>query len=442
MILRPTAALVRASVVAAVTVVIAVWTSRPELVVFGAGFLCWVVLGVWRRPGGSAGIPAVVEPTEQVSSRRLSVGQTTRISVTTGSDDLVAALHLARPPRCDVEPPLGATVGVGTTAVDLRVQRWGRHQVSASATQFGDTWGLWSGIWSPRATVLRVSPEIGAPGRGEAIPHPTGLVGIHPSRARGEGSSLAEIRAFVTGDRLRRINWRVTSRTGTLHTNATTAERDTEVVIVTDTLSDISVIDGGRTTRPDQASSLDITVAAAAGVSDHFLRLGDRVGVHDLGYVIGPVPPGAGSRQRAIVVEQLAKASAERIGVAGMRRLHRVRTGSLAICCTPLIDPDVTGEILRLAHRGAAVLVIDTLPPGLGTLGATPTGWWDRFTARVQTRGFWDEAWALRRLEREVELERLRTLGIPVIGWQGIQSLAQMITVLATSRSAPRMVRR
>ena len=62
-----------------------------------------------------------------------------------------------------------------------------------------------------------------------ALPHPVGLVGQHRSARVGGGTELAEIRPFRTGDRLRRIHWPVSLRTGALHVTTTYADQDAEV---------------------------------------------------------------------------------------------------------------------------------------------------------------------------------------------------------------------
>ena len=55
----------------------------------------------------------------------------------------------------------------------------------------------------------------------------------------GEGVEFAGIRPFAAGDRLRRINWPVTSRRGSLHVNQLAAERAAEIVAVIDAFTDI-----------------------------------------------------------------------------------------------------------------------------------------------------------------------------------------------------------
>ncbi|MFW6597973.1 DUF58 domain-containing protein [Propionibacteriaceae bacterium Y2011] len=440
--LRPSVALLRAAVVLVLAGVLAVLSHRVELLVLAAPFAVWCALGVVRRPTE----PAV--PTERLSARRLAVGDAVEYVVEVPGTDSVLALHVPRPPRCDVEPALGGVVARGRAVVAVRPQRWGRHVVSAEEASITDSWGMWTGFWKPQDLTVTVAPGLDTPGGGDSIPHPIGLVGIHPSRARGDGSSLAEIREFQSGDRLKRINWKVTSRTGRLHSNATTAERDTEVLIVTDTLADITVGPSGRNqSRVEGGSSLDITVGAAATISDHYIRLGDRVGLHDLGYVIGPVRAGAGARQRAIITDQLARGSAERIGMSSFRRVGRVRPGSLVVCCTPLLNADVIDEVLRLMHRGVAVIVIDTLPPELGkinTLAGSSSragAMIERLGQRMRNERYWTEAWALRRIERDSDLKKLERLGVPVVAWEGIGSLATVVSALAASRTAPRMAR-
>ena len=137
-----------------------------------------------------------------------------------------------------------------------------------------------------------------------------------------------------------------------------------------------------------------------------------------------------------------------------LRPLGRIRPGSLVLCCTPLLSPEVTDEILRLLHRGAAVLVIDTMPTQLGHLDAmawTSGGvgsdkpnrreWQGRWHDRLRRRRFWSEAWALRRIGRKGVVEGLTHLGVPVVPWHGIASLGHMVAALAARRTGPHRAR-
>jgi uncharacterized protein (DUF58 family) len=251
---------------------------------------------------------------------------------------------------------------------------------------------------------------------------------VHLSARRGPGTALADVRPFQRGDRLHRINWRVTSRTGTLHTNATFAERDTDVLLVADTLQDV-VAPGLETTAE---TSLDLTVRAVAAVSRHYLGIGDRVGLHDLGTRIGSLRAGTGPRQLRILVDALSRARRTAGPAARVQKVGALRGSTLVVLCSPLLDDRVVAQIGELRARGADVIVVDTLPP---SVGAVPTG------AGRDPQRFWSEAWALRRLLRASTVRALREQGVPVTAWEGPGSLAPVLLSLSRAASAPRMRR-
>nr|WP_255622741.1 DUF58 domain-containing protein [Tessaracoccus sp. OS52] len=249
------------------------------------------------------------------------------------------------------------------------------------------------------------------------------MVGSHRSRHRGDGSDLAEVREFRAGDRLRRINWRVTSRLGGLHVNSMLVERDTDVLIVADTLADITPAD------PHGTTSLDATVRAIAAISHHYVGFGDRVAVHDLGRRIGRVRAGTGPRQARIVLNVLSRARRSGDDWTTVRQVPRIASGTLVFFCSPLLDRQVQDELVRLRRLGAEVIGVDTLPEGIGRFA-------DVGSFRKET--FLGEAWLVRRLQRDEVLARLRTLGIPVTPWRGTGSLANVLLAMEAARSAPR----
>ena len=63
--------------------------------------------------------------------------------------------------------------------------------------------------------------------------------GAEVARAeRGEGIEFADLRPFVFGDRVRRINWRASARRGELWVNEQHPERNTDVVIFLDSFAE------------------------------------------------------------------------------------------------------------------------------------------------------------------------------------------------------------
>ncbi len=58
--------------------------------------------------------------------------------------------------------------------------------------------------------------------------------GDHRSPFRGRGLEFEEVRAYVPGDDVRNIDWRVTARTGSPHLKLFTEERERSIIICTD----------------------------------------------------------------------------------------------------------------------------------------------------------------------------------------------------------------
>lgn len=60
------------------------------------------------------------------------------------------------------------------------------------------------------------------------------LAGRRAARVRGRGLEFEEIRAYLPGDDVRAIDWKVTARTGTPHVRVTREERDRPALLVVD----------------------------------------------------------------------------------------------------------------------------------------------------------------------------------------------------------------
>ena len=199
----------------------------------------------------------------------------------------------------------------------------------------------------------------------DAMPRPAGLVGLHRSRRQGSGSEPAEVRPFRPGDRLRRINWAVSSRVGTLHVTSTWADRDAHVMLLLDSEHDIGVSEG----IDGAASSLDIAMRAAAAVGEHYLRTGDRVSLVDLGRRVRDVPAGSGRRHLRRLLEVLVAAQPGPNHRAEAVRIRPVAAGALVVALTPLVGRLGRDQVAHLAQHGHAVVVVDTLPDAVADVG-------------------------------------------------------------------------
>ncbi|WP_084958209.1 DUF58 domain-containing protein [Thermoactinospora rubra] len=222
------------------------------------------------------------------------------------------------------------------------------------------------------------------------LPHAAGLSGAHRSRRPGEGGELAGVRRFQPGDRLRRIDWRTTVRTGETHVNATLSERDAEIVIMIDVLHE---------------TALGTAVRAAAAIAGHYASTGDRVTLTEFGSLPRRLRAGTGRRHLLAALEWLAGVRPH--GGSGDEAGERLLTSALprgrglVFMLTPLVDERSVAGLTALAVSRRPLVAVDTL--GTGRAGSLPERIW--------------------RLERENFLDRLRESGVPVEPWHGSASL-------------------
>ncbi len=97
------------------------------------------------------------------------------------------------------------------------------------------------------------------------------LSGRHAARVRGRGLDFEEVRAYLAGDDVRAIDWRVTARTGEPHTRVYDEEKDRPALVVVD--QRLAMFFGTR------LSLKSVTAAEAAALAAWRVFLsGDRVG--------------------------------------------------------------------------------------------------------------------------------------------------------------------
>lgn len=425
---RPTAALVRAALVSATFAAAAVGFGRPDLLVLATPFVVHAVAVLGRRPRSTP------RPTSRLVHRTLREGEagtTVTVEVTGAGDAEHLVLAAEREPWTAYRPASGVT-GVAALPprpglrLDLPVVslRWGRRPVGGGVVV---ATGPWAGLeWGPHVLLPSVLTTLPTPGvyDGRApVPHPVGLVGMHPARRPGEGTELASVRPFTPGDRLRRVHWPVSLRTGALHVTSTVAEQDSGILLLVD--SGVEVGTSGGTTG--DASSLDVAVRAAGALAEHYLRRGDRVGLRVLGAAArGVVPLSSGRRHLRRVLEVLAMVVPGERHDADPRRF-RIPPGTVVVVLTPMLSDAVLAATRTLARRGLDLVVVDTMPADLGAVAEGPR---DRI------------AWRMRVLEREDLLDRVRRTGVPVVRWSGPGTLDEVLRGLGRRARQPRMAPR
>ncbi|MFJ6669735.1 DUF58 domain-containing protein [Actinosynnema sp. NPDC091369] len=445
---HPTDALVRGLVLGVGMVVLGGVLHEVELVLFGAPLLLSTLLALVTPVVGTPevrvrGLPRTGEVGAAKSVVEVDPGLGAEVLAIRlpGVGEGIGSVHLLSGQAREIEVVLRRDAwGEG---VDLRPD----HLVAGPDALF---------VHGPVTAAERgrvILPPVEALPAGLLPARAVGLVGAHRARRPGDSVELRDIRAFQPGDRLRRIDWRVSLRAsagaaeGTnLHVREHHAEADADVVLALDTRLDVgaelgdwsvpakvasgrspgrslgewSLASRGTTVRP--AGSLDLAVRAAASLAAGYLRQGDRVGLVDLGRPQLGARPGAGRRQLLRLRNQLV-VCARSAGWAQrpVLRPEQVPHGALVVVLSPFLDAEVVELAVHAARRGNLVLAVDVLPSPLRADPATPWG---------------ESALQVIRLEHDVRLEAMRQHGVAVVPWG-----APIGGVLRAARTARRVTR-
>ena len=184
------------------------------------------------------------------------------------------------------------------------------------------------------------------------------------------------------------------------------AERAFDLVLVLDTTADAG--------EPG-ASTLDLTVRAATGLAQTYLRAHDRVGLVTFGGPLRWLAPATGPRQLFRVCEAVmsvrpdraeAEAGAVQFGLEHLPQRMLPHRAFVAVV-TPLLDERPLDAVRLLRERGFSPLVVDVLTAGPVVAPGSPAA----LAARV---------W---RMHREALTGELGALGVPVLPWDGTGDL-------------------
>jgi uncharacterized protein (DUF58 family) len=428
---HPTTALGRALALGGVGIALALAMGRPAVVVIVAPLVVVGALGVVHRPTHE---PKVFS---SLAHLQLHEGQGTRVNLeVTGMEDVEHVVRVASPqPFVAARPHHGAlghllrtgSLGPDIPAVALSPRRWGQRLVGAEKVAMTSAWAGYR--WGPSAHVGRemsVLPTLTHFRAGGEAPQPIGLIGSHRSRRDGNGTEFSSIRAFHAGDRLRRINWRVSLKEGSLHVESTRAEEDTAVLLIVDALADYGLSGGVGSTD----SSLDVTVRAAAALADQYVGGGDRVSLRVLSPAGEYAGYGTGTRHLRRILILLSRI---RPGVPHDVSIDqidfRATAGTVVVVISPMLSEALATATVRLVRRGLSVIVVDPLPPG-----TVPSVYPDADDEVSHL------AWRMRLLDRSHLLAQLAGVGCPVVPWNGPRTLEEVLRRLARRGQLPRVV--
>ncbi|HEY2305236.1 MAG TPA: DUF58 domain-containing protein [Streptosporangiaceae bacterium] len=381
----------RLATIGVAVVLVAILTRHADLLLLGAPALA--ALAAARRGSRHEALDAAVT----AAPARCFEGEDVEIVATVAAPVDEVKFRIEPGPAVTViDGPVTQVAVAGEPASArwvVQPHAWGRHHLCTVTAMCTDGMGQAS-------LTLR-------PGRVEVFPHPPAVrasmlpadllrrIGEHTAAAPGAGIEFFGIRGYQPGDRLRDLNWAVTSRLGQPHVNQRAALRAADLVIMIDAFSDVG---------PPGDTTLDVAVRGAAGLATAYLRTGDRVGVVVLGGVLKWLAPAPGNRQFFRIVEM---AFGVRFPSEANPDLDRVpRTAlpprALVVLFSPLLDRRALSAVTDLRQRGVSLVIVDVLtrePPGEPRLPLSQL------------------AVRLWRLDRGALRSSLAGLGVPVLSW-------------------------
>lgn len=351
--------------------------GRAELVALVAPFAAFVAVGLASGTRAEVTLEAVLD------RQRVLEGEEVTVTVRAQASTDIELLELDLRPRREFFP-VGRTrqilrLGEHQQAVArfvVRADRWGGFPVGILSGRVHDRFGLIDTRLAPLTIEpLRVFPRLETL---RELVNPAELqatAGSRVGRDRGEGVEFAEIRPFLPGDRIRRINWRATARRGAPYVSERHPERNADVILFLDTFSEASDATG---------STLTLAVRAAASLATAYMARKDRVGMIGFGGVLHGLGPGLGTAQvyriiDALIGSEIVFSYAHKDVSFVPRQLLPAK--ALVIAITPLIDQRSIRALFDLRARGFDLTVVDVSPvpfapadDALGPAGAPAVG--------------------------------------------------------------------
>jgi uncharacterized protein (DUF58 family) len=241
-------------------------------------------------------------------------------------------------------------------------------------------------------------------------------LGQIPSRSPGLGTDFWAIRAYASGDEMRRINWKASARLASLFTNEYEGERSGDFVIILDAREQAAL---GLHSR----SAVEMGVRATISLAAKLLEARNRVGLVIMRSVLDWVYPAFGRAQLLRIVEALVTVKPG--GAWTLQHLSWILSRffpprSQLIIISPVVDRRAREAVLEMRARGFDAIVIS---PSIVDIEAGII----KEEERVKT------AYAILRIEREMNIARLRRIA-PVADWKPDDPLALALKEVDTRR--------
>ncbi len=396
---------------------------RPELAIASVPF--WLTLALGLGGAGAPQLEVDVEPPREraLEGEEVEVVVTLRWRRAPAHAEVYLALPAGLRARAETPNPVGLAPGDGEERLRFRIacDRWGGYVLGDVFVRARDRFGVGRYEWRRGEPYpLKVYPREEAL-RSYLRPREVQVfTGNEVSRQRGEGVEFADLRPFVYGDRVRRINWRASARRRELWVNERHPERNTDVVLFLDTFADARTVD---------ASTVDQAVAAAAALTTRYLAQRDRVGLVAFGGTLRWFLPGSGLIQRYRIVDALI--DTEIVENYAWKDIDIIPLGTLppealVVALSPLLDMRAVDSLLNLRARGFDLAVIEISPqpfaaPGRGELDGLAYRLWQG--------------------NREALRARFHQAGVAVVEWNRGEPLTEKLEEAEAFRRFARLAR-
>ena len=212
---------------------------------------------------------------------------------------------------------------------------------------------------SAPSTTLAVAPAMESLHRAGLGPRRTRpWFGHVTSRHIGAGSEFWGVREYVSGDDVRRINWKASARLGRLFSNEYQGERSGDVIIVLDARRESAI---GTVTD----NAVEVGVRAALGVAEHVLASKNRVGLIVQRDVLDWVPPAFGRKQLYRVLDHLihVRAGGEwPFGFVTWVLTRYFPRDALVVLISPLTDHASLETVVSMSAHGYDITIVSPSP--------------------------------------------------------------------------------
>lgn len=176
--------------------------------------------------------------------------------------------------------------------------------------------------------------------------------GIIHSSQRGAGMEFYGLRNYLPGDELRRVGWKASARMGKLLTIENESERSTDIVIILDASTDLTL-------RNSSETLLEYCITAVGSLASLLLNLGNQVSVISHCTTRTWLPGGFGKRHLRSILDHLTNVKAGETPLPigfGLERIFESKPQVMLV--SPLLAPNIVDDVRHVVSEGYDVFVI------------------------------------------------------------------------------------